>query len=131
MPSFFCESKVDLYSNAATYLYRDGRSPPAMVRIDRLPCSSNAFADTRRMVLDQLPFTFLQVKLVDERIDSLVSLIGVLGEQDHRLQCVRIQAEVGVQLIPPLRDGLRLVVYVASCHVRWSSVRTSATWLPR
>ena len=99
MPSFFCESKVDLYSNAATYLYRDGRSPPALVRIDRLLCSSNAFADKRRAVLDQLPFTFLQVKLVDERIDSLVSLIGVLGEQEHLVHGVLIQ--VVVQLVEP------------------------------
>ena len=51
------------------------------------------------MVLDHLPFTFLQEKLVDERIDSLVSLIGVLGEQEHLLHGVLIQ--VVVQLVEP------------------------------
>ena len=101
MPSFFCESKVDLYSNAATYLYRDGRSPPAVPRIDRLPCFSKAFADKRRGVIDLFPYSFLQVKLVDERIDSLVSSIGVLGEQDHLLHGVRIHAEVVVQPVEP------------------------------
>ena len=110
-------------------IYRDGRSPRALPRIDRLPCFSNAFADKRRMVLDHLPFTFLQEKLVDERIDSLVSLIGVLGEQEHLVHGVLIQ--VVVQLVEPTLDGPGSVVRVVSCHVRWSSVRTSVTWLPR
>ena len=102
MPSFFCESKVDLYSNAATYLYRDGRSPlHSIPSIDPLPCCSQAFADKRRRVNDLYPFSFHQVKLVDERIDSLVSSIGVLGEQEHLVHGVLIHAEVVVQLVEP------------------------------
>ena len=121
-----------IYSKVATYLYRDGRSPlHAIPRIDRLPCSSQAIADKRRGVIDLFPCSFLQVKLVDDRIDSLVPLDGELGEQDHLLHCVRINAEVEVQLIVPLLDGPGSVVKVVSCHVRWSSVRTSVTWLPR
>ena len=83
-------------------IYRDGRSPLALPMIDRLPCFSNAFADKRRMVLDHLPFyVSSRKKLVDERIDSLVSSIGVLGEQEHLVHGFTIHDEVVVQPVEP------------------------------